>query len=161
MLVSVTVRGWWGRALHPPWACALGRPGLGEPRREEETRGTGRGGQGTRGAGDPRCRALVPGGLRISRPLAGNRPSAEGPDIPGTGMTKPLEVLEGEGEGRASAAPEHPRDPRGGLLLLRHTWTGLVLVTPFLQYSEPKYRHMLLYRRRPEVPWRDFLCLGS
>lgn len=67
----------------------------------------------------------------------------------------------GGGEGRASAAPEHPRDPRGGLLLLRHTWTGLVLVTPFLQYSEPKYRHMLLYRRRPEVPWRDFLCLGS
>lgn len=33
-------------------------------------------------------------------------------------MTKPLEVLEGEGKGGRPQPPEHPPDPRGGLLLV-------------------------------------------
>lgn len=50
---------------------------------------------------------------------AGGKPSgAEGPDIPGTGMTKPLEVLEGEGKSGRLQTPSHPRDPRGSLLLV-------------------------------------------
>lgn len=28
------------------------------------------------------------------------------------------------------------------------------LVTPFLQYSDSKYRHTLLYGKSPEVPWQ-------
>lgn len=111
-----------GPALHPLRGLrsrsASGRPGLGGHWREEETWGTGSGGQGTRSAGYPRCRALVPSGLRIPRPLAGNRPGAEGPDIPGTGMTKPLEVLEGEGKSGRPQPPAHPRDPKGNLLLV-------------------------------------------
>lgn len=73
-------------------------------------------------------------------------------------MTKPLEVLEGEGKGGRPQPPAHLPDPRGSLLLvLSFGCSGTpgqdwCLVTSFLQYSETKHKHKLFYWRSPEVP---------